>query len=428
MSSEGSREIEAARKRLAAAKAQVTVASNNIEMITKMLEGAQSQLVTSQKEAKEAEAMLKDAEKRWEVIDVDSDDDSKQGNEGSNKRRKVSLSPQGNNSTMSNGNAYAGINLAQSDDNNERNTADNGTTAGRQVGASTASSLSNSVDQVDNNVNSQSSREKEYKAPPDMHPTVRDKLECCQMVLHPSFKKYQLSKSSPLSVVSSMEDDIKDFMTKSIQTGTSIDGMTLPSPGFLHICGGLGTGKVNSFFNGHLYVWFSGLTVLLSSRFFALQTTAVNSCVDEMKKWAERNGYDKPRFCGINMALISTKAGLGTMLKKNLATAVEIDKEAPLSTLEKQFKKTTVVLILDKIDMLFSHQNGDIFFKRLVHWAENREFRFSMIGISNCINGAIAERIRKLGHVSESADFAFLMVKLALAHRFCAACCFPVST
>ena len=247
MSSEGSREIEAARKRLAAAKAQVTVASNNIEMITKMLEGAQSQLVTSQKEAKEAEAMLKDAEKRWEVIDVDSDDDSKQGNEGSNKRRKVSLSPQGNNSTMSNGNAYAGINLAQSDDNNERNTADNGTTAGRQVGASTASSLSNSVDQVDNNVNSQSSREKEYKAPPDMHPTVRDKLECCQMVLHPSFKKYQLSKSSPLSVVSSMEDDIKDFMTKSIETGTSMDGMTLPSPGFLYICGGPGTGKVNSF-------------------------------------------------------------------------------------------------------------------------------------------------------------------------------------
>ena len=102
----------------------------------------------------------------------------------------------------------------------------------------------------DSSVNSRSSSEKEYKAPPDMQPTVKDKLECCQMVLHSSFNKNQLSKSSSLSVVSSvssMEDDIKDFMTKSIETGTSMDGMTLPSPGFLYICGGPGTGKVNSF-------------------------------------------------------------------------------------------------------------------------------------------------------------------------------------
>lgn len=103
----------------------------------------------------------------------------------------------------------------------------------------------------DSSVSSRSSSEKEYKAPPDMQPTIKDKLECCQLVLHPSFKKDKLSKSSSLSVVSSisyMEDDIKDFMKKSIQTGTSMDGMTLPSPGFLYICGGPGTGKVNSLF------------------------------------------------------------------------------------------------------------------------------------------------------------------------------------
>ena len=94
-------------------------------------------------------------------------------------------------------------------------------------------------------VNSQSIGDKEYKSPPDSQLNVRDKLECCQMVLHPSFNKKQLSKSSSMSVVSSMEHDIKDFMEKSILTGAILDGMTLPSPGFLYVCGGPGTGKVS---------------------------------------------------------------------------------------------------------------------------------------------------------------------------------------
>ena len=42
--------------------------------------------------------MLKDAEKRWEVINIDSDEESAHGKE-SNKRRKVSVSPQANNSS-----------------------------------------------------------------------------------------------------------------------------------------------------------------------------------------------------------------------------------------------------------------------------------------------------------------------------------------
>ena len=38
--------------------------------------------------------MLKDTEKRWEVIDIDNEDDNT--NESRKKKRKVSLSPQGN--------------------------------------------------------------------------------------------------------------------------------------------------------------------------------------------------------------------------------------------------------------------------------------------------------------------------------------------
>ena len=104
----------------------------------------------------------------------------------------------------------------------------------------------------EDNVSSQPSSEyyeyNEYKSPPDLQHTVRDKLECCQMVLHPSFNMKQLSKSTSSSVVSSKEHGIKDFLEKSIMTGASIDGMTLPSPGFLYICGGPGTGKVHKAF------------------------------------------------------------------------------------------------------------------------------------------------------------------------------------
>jgi len=118
----------------------------------------------------------------------------------------------------------------------------------------------------DSSANSQSSSDKTYIAPPDKQSTVKDKLECCQMVLHPCFKKNQLSKSNSMSVVSSMEDDIKDFMTKSIETGRTEDGMTLPSPGFMYICGGPGTGKVSySLTTSFPMILFAHSTLLITS-------------------------------------------------------------------------------------------------------------------------------------------------------------------
>ena len=105
---------------------------------------------------------------------------------------------------------------------------------------------------------SDSASKKGHLAPPDKQSAIKDKLECCQMVLHANFNKNQLSKSAAKSVVSSKEDDIMDFMTKSIETGMSVDGMTIPSPGFMYICGGPGTGKVSvsklvTFFLASLY-------------------------------------------------------------------------------------------------------------------------------------------------------------------------------
>ena len=90
MSSEGGRhEIEAARKRLAAAKKLSSLAKATYD--------------TAEKEVKDAQTMLAKAEKRWEVIDIDNEPDlSSVQNGGGNKKRKVSLSPQINNNENSN--------------------------------------------------------------------------------------------------------------------------------------------------------------------------------------------------------------------------------------------------------------------------------------------------------------------------------------
>jgi len=135
-SSEGSREIEAARLRLAAAKSRVSSDTKALqtaneskksveEMVAKMLENAtnsvnaaQNQLSISEKEVKEAQSMLAAAEKRWEVISIDLDSDNeeaantKQGQD-SNKKRKVSLSPQSNNNTNSTRNNNATLSTGQ---------------------------------------------------------------------------------------------------------------------------------------------------------------------------------------------------------------------------------------------------------------------------------------------------------------------------
>ena len=143
MTSEGSREIEAARKRLAAAKTQASAASKNMqsveEIIAKMLEGAKQMSDTAEKEVKEAEAMLEDAEKRWEVIEIDADTtDSK--NETCKKKRKVSLSPQAGRNNINSSNTAAST-VGRSNNGNsifDIRRVDGGRMVGQVVGAFSA--------------------------------------------------------------------------------------------------------------------------------------------------------------------------------------------------------------------------------------------------------------------------------------------------
>jgi len=106
---EGRREIEAARQRLSAAKSHASfiskaedTAKQMLATAKKNLEDIQLQSLSSKKEVKDAQKLLKEAEKRWEVIEIDLDD--QEGNTSStNKKRKLSVvSPQGGDNNNNN--------------------------------------------------------------------------------------------------------------------------------------------------------------------------------------------------------------------------------------------------------------------------------------------------------------------------------------
>ena len=149
MLSQGRHEIEAARQRLAAAKTQASAASKNMEAAKLMMENAKSLLESSSKEVDAAKKCLSEAEKRWEVIEIEeeeSDDSLNNGGSHKKKKRKVSdVSPQGSNSN----NNSAGNN-ASSVVQDEIAVVTPGWE--RAVGASTATTATSSSSSTSNNV------------------------------------------------------------------------------------------------------------------------------------------------------------------------------------------------------------------------------------------------------------------------------------
>lgn len=125
--SDSSREVlEAVRKRLATAKSQASAASTNLASIKQMLVNAQSMSDAADKEVNEAQTALDEAEKKYEVINIDDDDVSPAMDESSsNKRRKVSLSPQANNNSIRNSTTATSIAVGSSSSSNTTNNLNN---------------------------------------------------------------------------------------------------------------------------------------------------------------------------------------------------------------------------------------------------------------------------------------------------------------
>ena len=108
---EGRREIEAAKQRLSAAKshdnfisktllsakAAEETARKTLAAAKKTREDIQLQVISSSKEVSDAKKFLAEAEKRWEVIEIDvSQTQNHYVGAPKDKKRKVSVSPQGN--------------------------------------------------------------------------------------------------------------------------------------------------------------------------------------------------------------------------------------------------------------------------------------------------------------------------------------------
>jgi len=72
---EGRREIETAKQRLASAKSHASFISKTEATAKKMLADIQLQAASSKKEVEDAKKFLAEAEKRWEVIAIDVDDE-----------------------------------------------------------------------------------------------------------------------------------------------------------------------------------------------------------------------------------------------------------------------------------------------------------------------------------------------------------------
>ena len=109
MASEGSREVEAGRRRLDAAKVQASSANQMVQSARSTLDAlqksiqsaktnlqmAETQVEQTRKEVEAAEEYVAESEKRWDVIDIDADDDE--------------TKPVGDDTTKKKGNYKAGI-------------------------------------------------------------------------------------------------------------------------------------------------------------------------------------------------------------------------------------------------------------------------------------------------------------------------------
>ena len=85
---EGSLAIEAAKQRLAAAKAQKSAASMMVQSVAAALENAKKNEDLADSEVVKADAFLIEMEKRWEVIEIDDNDEIRSPS-GGNKRQKI---------------------------------------------------------------------------------------------------------------------------------------------------------------------------------------------------------------------------------------------------------------------------------------------------------------------------------------------------
>jgi len=250
--------------------------------------------------------------------------------------------------------------------------------------------------------------EAEKRVPlPEKEVTLREKLQCCLQVLHPSYDANSLSHGNGHSShLSSSVEEVRGFLQNVIRTwGAQSDSDNQASAATLYICGGPGTGK----------------------------TSTVKHLCQEMSQWSiehrEELLKDKsikkwniiPSFCFVNVAhiqnsTISDSAGASNGILKRIARSLDISGNADEQGVEKRldaknnFNKRVLILVLDEVDMLLSAgsgaASGKTLLKKLMQWSANPHYLFAMIGISNSIDDKRARSLSELGTISKTVVFS----------------------
>eukprot|EP00978_Attheya_sp_CCMP212_P001355 scaffold2847_cov56-Attheya_sp.AAC.5 len=234
---------------------------------------------------------------------------------------------------------------------------------------------------------------------PEVQATVREKLLCCQQVLHPNHACESLAMldDNDATTRAPCVKQIQSFLENVVSTSGEYGEK--PSTGeegkspTLYVCGRTGTGK----------------------------TTAVQTCCGEIIKERESqkgsNRESVPIVCYINVTHIF-KANDVTSQSRNeilgrIGTALGMKTDSITTTqIARKMKKIdgstnmkpVLILILDEIDVIVAETNRDTqeLLEELLVWASNPSYSFALIGISNEIQ---LRRFKALERIAQQITF-----------------------
>ena len=209
---------------------------------------------------------------------------------------------------------------------------------------------------------------------PDVETTVGAKLQKCKEML--KLESGEITFGGEHSKTTARVLQIMQFLRAVVKSEGGHGGRR-GEPAALHVCGVPGSGK----------------------------TMAVDWCCNKALELAKDSAeeWDKaPTFYRING---SHYENLTTKLDflKDLKTVLSANKGQTFSESDRRgskiAKKSTVVLVMDEIDLLVSDKSEN-FLSSLLGWASNEQMTFGIIGISNFIENSKARRLYNIGGVS----------------------------
>lgn len=226
---------------------------------------------------------------------------------------------------------------------------------------------------------------------PEREKYLKDKLKCCQKVLHPSYNIHKPAAvthhPSSTGRLATKIKEIDEFLHGAVSScGYSQKSLTQGQkhvPAFLYVCGGPGTGK----------------------------TTIVNGRCKETALWAKRAGYQEAvKTCFMNASPLAAASAMhsnhlekkvmeriGNCLGLKCKTFTSGTIEKVIDSKSRYKNKRFVILVLDEIDMFLSERGkagpGEKLLQLFSNWASMPDFMFSIVGISNYVSNVQTRRL-----------------------------------